>query len=107
MKTDETDKLLKNIFQEHKTEIADNGFSHRVIRHLPENNSREWVVWIFAALGLSITFYLCLTSGCLQSAMLALHQVSLYYFLIGICAFPLLGAAVYYYVNSTRNYQFV
>ncbi len=107
MKTDKTDTLLKSIFQEHKTEIADNGFSNRVIRQLPENNSREWIVWIFAAMGLSITLFLCLTSGCLQSALLVLHQVPLYYFLIGICAFPMLGAVMYYYVNSIRNYRFV
>jgi hypothetical protein len=107
MKTDETDKMLKIIFQEQKSEIADNGFTNRVISHLPETNSREWIVWLFAALGLSITLFWCLTSGCLQSAMITLHQVPLYYFLIGICAFPMLGAAVYYYANSSKNYRFV
>lgn len=29
------DKLLTSFFAEHRQEIADNGFSRRVLRHLP------------------------------------------------------------------------
>ena len=30
------DKLLTSFFAEHRQEIADNGFSRRVLRHLPD-----------------------------------------------------------------------
>ena len=31
------DKLLTSFFAEHRQEIADNGFSRRVLRHLPDS----------------------------------------------------------------------
>lgn len=31
----DNDKLLRDFFAENKQEIADNGFSRRVMRHLP------------------------------------------------------------------------
>lgn len=44
--TEMNDKLLKQFFSQNKQEIADNGFSHRVMRNLPgrqENTlSRIW-----------------------------------------------------------------
>ncbi len=39
METD--DKLIREFFGTHKTEIADNGFSRRVMRKLPDRN-RKW-----------------------------------------------------------------
>ena len=35
METNDKDKLLKDFFSEHKLEIADNGFTQRVMRRLP------------------------------------------------------------------------
>ena len=32
------DKLLTSFFAEHRQEIADNGFSRRVLRHLPDRS---------------------------------------------------------------------
>ena len=34
------DKLLTSFFAEHRQEIADNGFSRRVLRHLPDRSRR-------------------------------------------------------------------
>lgn len=38
--TEIDDKLIKQFFTEQKQEIADNGFSRRVIRHLPNRELR-------------------------------------------------------------------
>ena len=36
------DKLLTSFFAEHRQEIADNGFSRRVLRHLPAATWRRY-----------------------------------------------------------------
>ena len=38
--TEADDKLLKQFFTEQKHEIADNGFTHRVMQHLPDRSIR-------------------------------------------------------------------
>ncbi|KAA6307821.1 hypothetical protein EZS27_040505 [termite gut metagenome] len=43
METD--DELLKQFFSEQKKEIADNGFTRRVIRHLPDRRKRLATLW--------------------------------------------------------------
>lgn len=47
---DNDDKLLKQFFSEHKQEIADNGFSRRVMHHLPNRQiqlARWWSLCCF------------------------------------------------------------
>lgn len=45
------DKTLKHLLQEHKQEIPDNGFSRKVMHHLPERQPIPGLVWIFATIG--------------------------------------------------------
>ena len=50
----DNDKLLRDFFAENKQEIADNGFSRRVMHHLPDRSNRLafWMVrWIGSNLG--------------------------------------------------------
>lgn len=56
-KTD-NDKLLQNFFAENKQEIADNGFSHRVMHHLPNRSNRLIYIWnsFITAIGV-VLFY--------------------------------------------------
>ena len=90
------DQMLKQFFSEQKHEIADNGFSRRVMRNLPETADRSWIVWIFAAIGMAISIYFGLTSGMLEHAFsLLFKSVPYYYLLAGIACFPLLGTAGY------------
>lgn len=37
----DNDKLLRDFFAENKQEIADNGFSRRVMHHLPDRSHHE------------------------------------------------------------------
>ena len=39
------DKLLTSFFAEHRQEIADNGFSRRVLRHLPDRSRHLAQIW--------------------------------------------------------------
>jgi hypothetical protein len=58
MSTQEFEKDLKETFQNHRTEIADNGFSERVMQHLPVRSRTYWIVSIFTIIGVTITFLL-------------------------------------------------
>ena len=95
------DKMLKDFFGENKKELADNGFSKRVMRNLPETADRSWIVWIFSAIGMAISIYFGLTSGMLEhSFALMFKSVPYYYLLAGITVFPLLGTAGYYLAQN-------
>ena len=39
------DKLLTSFFAEHRQEIADNRFSRRVLRHLPDRSHHLAQIW--------------------------------------------------------------
>ncbi len=100
------DKLLKDFFSENKKEIADNGFSNRVMQNLPETADRSWIVWVFAAIGMAISIYFGLTSGLLEHAFSIFFKTVPYYYLIaGIACFPLLGTAGYY-LSQNKSYAF-
>ena len=97
------DKLLKDFFGEQKREIADNGFSNRVMRQLPETTDRGWIIWVFAALGMALSIYFGLTTGLFQHVLLLLFKTVPYYYLLAcIASFPLLGTAGYYLVQQQR-----
>ena len=68
----DNDKLLKDFFAENKREIADNGFSRRVMHHLPDRSNRLarlWTVFVMAVGGV-------ITSPACTSAMLACQSGS-------------------------------
>jgi hypothetical protein len=94
------DKLLNDFFSQNKKEIADNGFTGRVMRKLPETVDRGWIVWVFAAIGMAISLYLGITSGFFEHIMLLTERVSIYYILGGIFCFPLLGTAGFYFAQN-------
>ena len=87
METNKTDKLLKDFFSENKHEIADDGFTQRVMHRLPDHVDQGWIVWIFAALGMAISLYLGITSGFIDQILTFLRHVSFYYIIGGIFCF--------------------
>ena len=104
METNETDKMLRNFFGEHKQEITDNGFTQRVMRRLPEQTDRGWIVWVFAAIGIAISLFFGINSGLVEHVFAILKHVSIYYLLAGIFCFPLVGTAGFYFTQN-KNYR--
>ncbi|MDR3652958.1 MAG: DUF5056 domain-containing protein [Paludibacter sp.] len=100
------DKLLKDFFGEYKQEISNNGFSQRVMRKLPEQADHGWIVWVFAAIGMAISFYLGITFGLVQQILTILQHVPYYYLLGGVFCFPLLGTAGFY-LSQNKNYRVI
>lgn len=99
------DKLLNSFFSDNKQEIADNGFTQRVMCNLPAQTDRSWIVWVFAAIGMAISLYFGLSTGLFQHVLLMFEKVSIYYLLAGVFCFPLIGTAGFYFVQN-RNLEF-
>ena len=56
----DNDKLLKDFFAENKREIADNGFSRRVMHHLPDRSNRLARLWTVFVMTVGATLFVTL-----------------------------------------------
>lgn len=54
------DKLLKQFFSENKQEIADNGFSRRVMHRLPSHSKRIYRIWDFCCFAVAAALFVAL-----------------------------------------------
>ena len=54
------DKLLTSFFAEHRQEIADNGFSRRVLRHLPDRSHHLAQMWTACCFTLALVLFVAL-----------------------------------------------
>ena len=106
METNNKDKLLKDFFSSYKQEIADNGFTAHVMQRLPEETYRGWIVWIFAAIGMAITFYIGFQFGLVDHLLVILKHVPVYYIIGGVFCFPLLVTAGFYF-SQTKDYHLI
>ena len=106
METNDKDRMLKDYFSVYKQELADNGFTQRLMRSLPEHADRSWIVWIFAAIGATISLYLGINSGLIEQIMLLFKHVSIYYILGGVFCFPFVGT-IGFYLTQNKNYQVI
>ena len=58
--TEMDDKLLKQFFSEHKQEIADNGFSRRVIKSLPDRSLKISRIWTTCCSAVALILFFAL-----------------------------------------------
>ncbi|NDV82432.1 DUF5056 domain-containing protein [Bacteroides sp. 51] len=58
--TEMDDKLLKQFFSEHKQEIADNGFSRRVIKNLPDRSLKISRIWTTCCCAVALILFFAL-----------------------------------------------
>lgn len=54
------DKLIAQFFAEHKQEVADQGFSRRVMHRLPYRKNRIYLVWNFLCFTLAAALFVWL-----------------------------------------------
>ena len=69
----DNDKLLKDFFAENKREIADNGFSRRVMHHLPDRSNRLARLWTVFVMTVGATLFV--TLGGLEAVWETLKDV--------------------------------
>ena len=103
---EKNDNMLKDFFSENKKEIADFGFSQRVMRKLPEQRDRSWVMWLFAGIGIALTLLLGLSTGLIQYLFLYLQIIPQLYILIGVIGFSIVGGTAILLAQN-KNYRVI
>jgi len=98
----ENKDIVSAFFAENKKEIADNGFSKRVINRLPETSDKQWIVLTMAALGTSLTLLLGFFYGLFAFICDFLQQVSPLVFIGAVALVPL----VFMPIIFTQKYGF-
>ena len=73
MKEVDNDKILSNFFTENKQDIADNGFSRRVMRRLPDRSYRLARLW--SAFVAAVATVLFIWLGGLEAAWGTIKEV--------------------------------
>lgn len=100
------DKMLKEFFGEQKKEIADFGFSQRVMRKLPEQTDRSWIVGLFAGIGFALALFLGLQTGLIQYVFRLVQIIPQLFIFIGVLGFSvILGGAVI--LTQNRRYRVI
>jgi hypothetical protein len=100
------DMMLKDFFSGQKKEIADFGFSQRVIRNLPEQTDRSWIVGLFAGIGFALALYIGFQTGLIQYAFRLIQIIPQLFILIGaLGSSVIMGAAVILMQN--RRYRII
>lgn len=94
--------MLKNFFSEHKKEITDFGFSQRVMRKLPEQTDRSWIVWLFAGIGFVLALLIGLQTGLIQYAFRLIQIIPQLFILIGTLAFSLIACGTALMTQNKR-----
>jgi hypothetical protein len=84
------DDLVQRFFEKNKSEISDNGFSEKVMKQLPAQKSLDWIVWFFAATGISVTLYIFLSMEIVIPLPTINDTKTLLYIIGGVFTLPVL-----------------
>ena len=68
----DNDKLLRDFFTENRQEIADRGFSRRVMHHLPDRSNRLARIW--NAFVMAVGAVLRWTGSCMGNDSGGIHR---------------------------------
>lgn len=98
------DKILKDFFAENKKEITDNGFSHNVMRNLPEKKHSIWIVPVFGLIGFYIALFLSNTKEMLLKIYLLVEKINPLYIPVFFFAVPFVVLFVWYL--NEKKYHF-
>ena len=90
MNTNNDDEMLKSFFSKNKAEISDNGFTNTVIRKLPTDQNKDWIVWIFTLAGLALTMFFSYTTGLITAFFHILISMPQYYLFGSVFCFPII-----------------
>lgn len=100
------DNMLKDFFGAQKQEITDNGFTQSLMRKLPDQPDRGWIVWVFGCIGMIITLSLAIYAGLIQDLLRYMQHVPVYYLLGAVFCFPLV-TSIGIFMSRNRNYSLI
>jgi hypothetical protein len=103
METDKNDILIRSFLIEKKVEIADNHFTQRVLRRLPERRTHtDWLLVLFAGMGTLLCVVLGWDYQLPQFSITLPGSINYYYILGAVFSFPLLSLLGYGF-SKIRN----
>ena len=89
MGTNKDDKMIREFMLQHKTEVANNYFTEKVMHKLPEKQKNyEWIIVLLAAIGTIISLILGWDSRIPDIRITFPGEIKLYYLLGGIFVSP-------------------
>lgn len=100
------DQMLKQFFGEQKKEIDDFGFTHRVMRKLPDQTDRSWIVWLMAGLGAALTLLLGIFSGFIPY-LFRIMQILPQLYIVAIVFGSSLVVAMLVLIRQSKTYRWI
>lgn len=97
------DMLIRQLMQQNKHKIDDNGFTNRVMQHIPKTGNKEWIVLLFGALGTLLTIWLALPLIPASVSISLPDTMTSWYILGGIFCLPLIVLS-FYSVSGNRRF---
>lgn len=101
MKNNE-DKQIRNLLQLNKTEVADNGFTDRVMQHIPKTDNKDWIIVLFGAIGTILTLWLALPLLPPSISITLPDKMTIWYMLGGVFCLPLIVLSIYSVSGNRR-----
>ncbi|MDD3079800.1 MAG: DUF5056 domain-containing protein [Paludibacter sp.] len=87
---DKKDLLVKRFLEENKKEVADNGFTDKVMQEISDEKDRTWIVLFLGAAGVALSILFCIYSGLLNQILLQVEHIPFYYYGFAVFVFPLI-----------------
>lgn len=89
-------QILKDFFSENKKEIADSGFSRKVMYKIPEKKRIQWIVPVFAFIGVVFTFYFIDIQMMILNIYLFICKLPIVYLVGFFFAIPFISLALWF-----------
>ena len=100
------DKIVRDFFSDRKQDIANDGFSEKVMKHLPKRERKtEWIIPVFTLIGMLLTLALVNVREVIYQIFGLLSQIPLYYLIGTFMLFPIVALLVMFYLN--REHQLI
>lgn len=89
------EEQIREFFANNKLDVADNGFSNKVMRQLSDKKDYTWIVGIFAAFGIAISLFLILKLGLISQVYNHFINIHMLYVVLFMFCFPIVTVLIY------------
>ena len=97
------DMLIRQLMQQNKHKIDDNGFTNRVMQHIPKSGNKDWIILLFGAIGTALTIWLVLPIIPASVTISLPDKMTMWYILGGVFCLPFI---VFTFYSATGNRRF-
>lgn len=76
---DKDEKLVRDFLTKNKNEIADKGFSAKVIEKTPFISNQEWIIGLFSYIGITLALLISVLTGFLEKFIVFFFHLPVIY----------------------------